>query len=116
MNWWSRFLQWLSPQPGDSVVYSGHVTQGYPGSDPYAEDGTLFRLPAGRGDPDAPVGGGYSQQSYNRRNILTIGGGDTAWYNPGLGCFRALHYGERPIPGRRYVAYIPPRGFSEWLR
>lgn len=124
MNALQTFLAWLtgsnSVYPTKGWVGSGGpdvlATEGYPGSDPYTEGSTLYRLPAGVGDPDAAVGGGWAEQSYNRRNITTIGGGDTSWYNPGLGCFRAMHYGERQIPGRRYLAYIAPRGFSEWLR
>lgn len=86
------------------------------GNDPYVENGVLYRLPPGKGDPDASVGGGWGQQAQNRRNVVSVGGGDLDWYNPGLGCFRAFHYGERPLPGRVYSGYIPPRGFSEWLR
>lgn len=90
--------------------------QGVPGSDPYVEGSTLYQLPPGAGLSGETVGGGWAEQAANRRNITTIGGGDTAWYNPGWGCFKAFHYGERQIPGRRYSAYIPPRGFSDWLR
>ena len=117
MNAWQRFITWLSPSTTNDALALGATAPGtYLGSDPYTDFNAMYRLPAGHGDVDAPVGGGWAEQTQARRNISTIGGGDVAWYNPGLGCFRAMHYGERQLPGRRYLAYIPVLGFSEWLR
>ena len=76
----------------------------------------LYNLPPGTGLSGETVGGGWAEQPASRRHLFDTGGGDMAWYNPGLGCFRALHYGERQLPGRVYAAYSPPLGFSEWLR
>ena len=73
----------------------------------------LYNLPAGSGDPDAAVGGGWAEQGLNRRNVITTGGGDESFYNVGWACFRAFHYGERPLPGRRYTCYIPPLTYSQ---
>lgn len=107
-----RLFDMFMPKPKDSEI----STQGYPGPDPYDQGPQLYRLPVGAGDPDMSIGGGNSMQAVNRRNIPTIGGGDTGWYNPALGCWKAFHYGERKIPGRTYLASIPQRAFSEWLR
>ena len=98
--------------PQGAMVNSAIV----PGADPYSDQAAPYRLPAGGGDPDMSVGGGYGELSNARRNIVTIGGGDQSFYNEGLSCYRAAHYGERRLPGREYPAYIPPLAFSEWLR
>lgn len=99
------------PSYRGQMSYSG---QGYPGPDPYEQGPVAYRLPPGVGNP--ATGGGDGMQAQNRRNVTTIGGGDESWYNVGWGCLKASRYGERQLPGRTYSAYIPPRGFSDWLR
>lgn len=70
----------------------------------------LYQLPAGVGDPDAAVGGGYGSQPSALRRPVSMGA------NVALLSFKAFHYGESPLPGRTYSAYQPPLSFSTWLR
>lgn len=72
----------------------------------------LFRKPPGVGAPNEAVGGGDAMQPAGG----LLAGGVTGYTNPGLTCWKAYHYGERPLPGRVYVSSIPQRAFSEWLR
>ena len=74
-----------------------------------------FTLPASVPDDSAGGhGGGYGAQPTTllRRAI----GAPFGTFNPGLSNWKAFHYGESPLPGRHYQAFIPVYSFSEWLR
>lgn len=70
-----------------------------------------FRLPPSLSDfTEGGHGGGYGAQPDSLHRPVFKGG------NRALSVFKAFHYGERNLVGKTYEAYIPPRGFSEWLR
>lgn len=66
--------------------------------------------------PDSTLGGTGGGNATLPETLFRTVLGPLGQYNVGLSNWKAYHYGERALPGRSYGTYIPPRGFSEWLR